>query len=167
MPREPSIPENERSLIIRREAELAILPEVASAALTEIINRSLVHIQTSKDLAKLYRIGEHEVLGPDYRLVCAWAEELDLAPDDVLERLLRIPKWAVNDCVTVLKGHFRSLYVDGECLPISYLPKIKGLEISNIAMVGNYSGAKSTGLPANADLMEFIRLRPCLRVVER
>ena len=32
---------------------------------------------------------------------------------------------------------------------------------------GNYSGAKSTGLPANADLMASIRLRPCLRVVER
>jgi hypothetical protein len=33
--------------------------------------------------------------------------------------------------------------------------------------VGNYSGAKSSGWPANADLMESIRLRPCLRVVER
>jgi 6-phosphogluconolactonase len=37
----------------------------------------------------------------------------------------------------------------------------------NTVAVGNYSGAKSTGWPANADLMDSIRLRPCLRVVER
>ena len=31
----------------------------------------------------------------------------------------------------------------------------------------NYSGAKSSGLPAKADLMESIKLTPCLRDVDR
>ncbi len=49
-------------------------------------------------------------------------------------------------------------------------PEIRGLQKQIAAKtneIGNYSGAKSSGWPANADLMESIRLRPCLRVVER
>ena len=106
LPPEPSqspTPTEESGLRIQREAGLAKLPNEGSPALSEIISRSLVHIQTSRALGIRQRIGEHELCGPDYRLVCTWAEELRLTPEVVLKRLLKEPKWAKGDCTTI--GH--------------------------------------------------------------
>ena len=58
-----------------------------SRAINEMVDRSLVHIQTSKELSKLHRIGEHELCTPDYQLVCAWAEQCELEPEVVMHAL--------------------------------------------------------------------------------
>ncbi len=49
-PEPPQLPE-ETSLIIQRGAGLVTLPHGGSPALSEMINRSLVHLQPSKALA--------------------------------------------------------------------------------------------------------------------
>ena len=51
MPPEPSKPPAETGLIIQRGAGLMTLPSGGSPALSEMISRSLVHLQTSKALA--------------------------------------------------------------------------------------------------------------------
>ena len=127
MSQESSKPSQNKDLIIRPEAGLANLPNGKSAALAEIINRSLVHIQTSKTLGVRHRIGEQELFGPDYRLVCAFAEDLRLMPEEVLSRLL------VTGCgnkgwgTKVEEGRFMALHIDNKTLPISSIPSIDGL----------------------------------------
>ena len=111
--------------IIRQESGLAGLPVGGSPALSEIINRSLIHIQTNKVLAVRHRIGELQLCDPDYRLVCSWAEELRLTQEDVLERLMNYPYMRS----TLVDGKFKELRVDQGFLEISGLPSISGLKI--------------------------------------
>jgi len=81
-------PPVESGLIVQSGGALARLPDGGTPALAEIINRSLAQIQTSRALTTRHRIGEHELCGPDYRLVCALAEDVRLIPEEVLKRLL-------------------------------------------------------------------------------
>jgi len=85
---EPTKTPEEAGLLIRPSTGLVSLPDGGSPVMAEIISRSLVHIQTSKALGILHRIGEHELYGPDYRLICAWAEELRADPGDMLKKLV-------------------------------------------------------------------------------
>ena len=57
-----------------------------------------------------------------------------------------------------LHGYLGAVSKKLECAP---------LRIGGVEDHGNYSGAKSSGLPAKADWMESIRLTPCLRDVDR
>ena len=125
MSSENSNPAEETGLQFHPGSGLAGLPNAGTPALSEIIGRSLVHVQTSKALGMLHRIGEHELYGPDYRLVCAWAEELRLTQEDVLERLTSYPYMRS----TLVNGKFKELRVDQGFLEISGLPSISGLKI--------------------------------------
>ena len=85
------MPENESQNDDQNEHGLipgGALPAISaksSGPLDEMVERSLVSIRTSKEL---HRIGEHELYGPDYRLVCVWAEETGMSKEEVLEELL-------------------------------------------------------------------------------
>lgn len=125
----------ETGLIIQREASLVTLPNGGSPAMSEMINRSLVHLQTSKALDLLHRIGEHDLRDPDYRLVCAWAEELHRSPGEVLDCLLDPSSAEQGDHArpsTILDGRFVDLFVDQGVLEISGLPKIEGLQLLHL-----------------------------------
>lgn len=148
-------------LIIRRESGLTLLPNSVSSALAEIISRSLVHIQSNKalsgmvyedgerhslvqtpisqSLATLHRIGEHELYGPDYSLVCAWARELQLTPEETMRRLLkrsRDKEWCWD--TRIEEGRFKNLCVvasgksEKETLSVSSIPSIKGLVVEKL-----------------------------------
>lgn len=97
MPDDRPDSEAHNSQIIRQESELAQFPDGGSPVLAEIINRSLGHIQTSRTLAIRHQIGEHKLCGPDYQLVCSWAEELKLTKEDVLDRLLDRSQIQITD----------------------------------------------------------------------
>ncbi len=118
-------------LQIRPESGLAGISADGSPALSEIISRSIVHIQTSKSLATRHWIGKHELCGPDYQLVCVWAEELRLAPEHVLELLL---KAAFGGCTSIIDGRFKQLFVSGSVLPVCGLPPIKGLSVEVLSL---------------------------------
>ena len=139
-------PPEESGLIIRGNASLAKLPDGGTPALSEILNRSLVHIQTSKILGTRHRIGDHELCGPDYRLVCAWAEELKLRPDEVLFQLLsdhsewhflqerlrhKIEK---KSRTAIVMGQFKLLNIIQETLPVSIAPRIEELAIETLIL---------------------------------
>ena len=126
-PEIPKAPE-EALLKIQPKVGLAQVPDGASSALSEIINRSLVHIQTSKALEMLHRIGEYELYGPDYRLVCALAEEVLLTPEEVLRRLL-VAESGYVWCTRIEGGRFKVLNVDKKTLAISSIPSIDGLVV--------------------------------------
>ena len=85
---EQSPPSEKTSLLTQSESGLANISSNDSPALSEIMSRSLIHIQTSKILTARHRIGSHELCDPDYRLVCSWAEELRLTQEDVFERMI-------------------------------------------------------------------------------
>ena len=127
-PEPPQLPE-EASLIIQRGAGMVTLPQGGSPALSEIISRSLAHLRTCAAVGKRHRIGEHELCAPDYQLVCTWAEELQLTPEDVLKRLLKRRDMREKNLTTIVDGRFTSLVVDGEALPVSSLPPIEDLAI--------------------------------------
>lgn len=129
MPSEPLNSPSETGLIIQRGAGLVTIPNSGSTALSEIVNRSLVHIRTSKMLEIRHRVGEHDLFGPDYSLVCFWAEELRKTPEEVMERLL-IGIRGVGS--RIVNGRFSDLVVDQEFLPVSGIPPIKGLKVEHL-----------------------------------
>jgi Leucine-rich repeat (LRR) protein len=120
------------SLLIRPSYGLVSLPEGGSPALSEIISRSLVHIQASRALATRHRIGEHELCEPDYGLVCAFAEDLRLPPEEVLKRLLLPKSGYLFPDTRIEDGRFKELLVDRETLPISSIPFIEGLVVERL-----------------------------------
>lgn len=137
---EDSQPIENNRLAIHPESGLARLPNNESSALIEIIDRSLAHIQTSKTRAALHWIGTHELCGPDYHLVCAWAEELGILPEEVLQHLLEedsedaLPEWRT----IIVGGTFESLQVDRTVLPIQEIPEVEGLVLKRLRLF--YSG---------------------------
>jgi hypothetical protein len=128
MPANPKHP-TESGLIVRSGGALAKLPDGGTHALAEIINRSLVHIQTSKALAVRHRIGEHDLCGPDYRLVCAFAEDVGMTPEEVLRRLLLPKSGYLFPDTRIEDGRFKELLIDEETLPFSSIPSIEGLVV--------------------------------------
>ncbi len=117
MSSEPPARPEESGILIRPPTGLVSAPDGGPSAMSEIISRSLVHIQTSKALGMLHRIGKHELFGPDYRLVCTWAEESRLTQEEVLVRLLS------NKGTILIDGRFEAIYIDEfSKLGISGLP---------------------------------------------
>jgi len=92
MPSEPPKPPEETGLIIRRGSGLAILPNGAPPVLSEIINRSLAHIQTSTSIATPKRIAGEECefeIASSVKLVMCWippGEFLMGSPEDEMGR---------------------------------------------------------------------------------
>ena len=88
MPPEPPTHPEESGLVIRPSTGLVSLPEGGSPALSEIINRSLVHIQASKALAiPERRAGEEQEfeIAPGVKIVMCWippGEFLMGSPED-------------------------------------------------------------------------------------
>lgn len=89
-------------------------------ALSEMVSRSLANIEASNQLSTLHRVGEHELHDPDYRLVCAWAEETGWSNEKVLDFLLEIK-------AEVSGGRFVKLVLSA---PIKSIPLIEGLEVA-------------------------------------
>ncbi len=150
------------------ETSLRILPKSGlklqsnpPPALAEIINRSLVHIQTSKTLSVRHRVGAYELCWPDYSLVCAWAEDLGLTPEETIRRLLIQAGISDGEWDTRIEdGRFRSLcvatsvfeeFVHMETLSVSSIPPIKGLAVEKL-----YLRLKNT--PVGLDLSFFPNL---------
>ena len=131
MPEENPLAPAENGLVIRPSTDLVRLPEGGSSALSEIISRSLAHIQASQSLGTLHRIGEHELQGPDFRLVCAWAEELGLTAEEVLIVLL-IENEDVDFQTQLVSGRFISIYVDRNVLPIKEFHSAEKLHLKRL-----------------------------------
>jgi len=130
-----TVPPVESGLIVQSGGALARLPDGGTPALAEIINRSLVQILTSKALAARHRIGEHELCGPDYRLVCALAEDMGLTPEETLRRLLLTGGKGLECWDTRIEnGRFKALRFREETLRISSIPVIEGLGVETVSL---------------------------------
>jgi hypothetical protein len=160
MSEEPPETANEAGLRTQHDTELINLPDGRFRHLSEIINRSLVCIQTSKALAKNHRVGGHELCDPDYRLVCAYGEELNLPLEEVLTLLLNDRRNGSDDYFrSILRdGHFVRLYIDQSQLPTASFPAITGLKVTELVLSSrgglgfDLSGLKPKSLP---DLVDF------------
>jgi len=95
--------------------------------LSEMVSRSLTNIEASNKLSTLHRIGDHELHDPDYRLVCAWAEELGQDNEGTLDFLCR---WHAE----ISEGRFVKLRLRG---PFNSIPLIEGLEVRMLNCTDN------------------------------
>lgn len=152
MSSENSNPPEETGLKLQENSGLMRLPSSGTPVLSEIINRSIIHIHTSKALGLRHRIGGHELCSPDYQLVCAWAEELQLTPENVMITLLsqsdemeaELKEHYQLNALTdnegrrtrIVDGHFKSLLVVRALLPISGIPLIEGLIVERFTLLG-------------------------------
>ncbi|MDA9924100.1 hypothetical protein N9E25_12250 [Verrucomicrobiales bacterium] len=98
-------------------------------ALSEMVSRSLANIEASNQLSTLHRVGEHELHDPDYRLVCAWAEETGWSNQEVLDFLL-------EEGAKVSEGRFVALVLEKPC---DSIPLIEGLEVGILIYANNFS----------------------------
>ena len=92
--------------------------------LSEMVSRSLANIEASNKLSTLHRVGEHELHDPDYRLVCAWAEETGWSNEEVLKVLLRRK-------TKISEGRFVELVYS---LSLRSIPQIEGLEVRILSL---------------------------------
>ena len=139
MPPEESKASDKHGIIIRPSTGLVSHPNEDSPALGEIMTRSMVHIQTSKALGMRHRVGEQELFGPDYTLVCAFAEVLRMTPEEVLRRLLLVGKFEqehLNTKTKIEDGRFKALRIDEDTLPVSSIPSIAGLVVESLQWWG-------------------------------
>lgn len=129
MPEEFPIPPAVSGLVIPPSTGLVGLPEGGSPALSEIISRSLAHVQACSKSSVRHQIGEHELCGPDYEFVCVIAEDLRLPPEEVLRRMLLPDDYDTDSPTKIKDGQFMNLRVSGQTLPISAIPSIEGLVV--------------------------------------
>ena len=87
--------------------------------LSEMISRSLANIVASNQLITLHRVGDHELHDPDYRQICAWAEETGWSNEEVLNYLLE--KGAEVSGGRFVKLILRRLFIS--------IPQIEGLKV--------------------------------------
>ena len=128
-------PETETSLTQIARTAITKNPAEKSSALNEIINNSIAHIQTSKTLDKLRRIGEHQLQWPDYQLVYTWAEQLGMQEEALLMILLgSIHKHPKKFKTTLVDGRFVNLVIDSRLNQIVELPAIEGLSIEMLSL---------------------------------
>ena len=112
MPPEPPRSPEETGLIIQREAGLVTLPNGGSPALSEMISRSLVHLQTSKALAVAERRAGDECdfeIAPGVMMRMCWippGEFVMGSPKDELGRSL----WQTQHRVTITQGFWLGKY---------------------------------------------------------
>jgi hypothetical protein len=123
--------QKDTSLRIQAGTALARMTAGDSPSLTDILNRSLIQIRSNSSLKKRQRIGDFELLDPDFQLVCIWADELNMPPEEVLKRLLQLPNrdshW--KHPTSLVDGKFETLFIDRQLLPILRFPPIRGLSI--------------------------------------
>jgi formylglycine-generating enzyme required for sulfatase activity len=101
--------------------------------------KTIVHVQTSKILNRIHRIGEHELAWPDYQLVCYWARHLSISPMEVLMILLNptpLSIVAAGYKTRIIEGHFVDLVVNGAIRSAKSFPAIEGLQIEKIHLCG-------------------------------
>jgi len=127
-------PDHHGGLIPRSDSGLARLPGGESSPVLEMVTRSLVHLQASKALSTRHRIGEHFLCGPDYRLVCAMAEDVGMTPEAVLRALESFsPEEGAGEATRIVDGRFISLAIS-EDVPISAFPSIEGLVVASLSL---------------------------------
>jgi len=120
-------------LIGRPDSGLVNLDKQALPAMSEIINRSLFHIQTSKTLDGLHRIGTFELRWPDYQLVCLLAEDFCVDPDVVMSALFTVEPDTDGQWQTRLTdGRFRTLRLSNYFPKIKSFPYVKGLQLEKL-----------------------------------
>lgn len=141
----------ESGQIIPRDSGLKRATTDDSKPLSEIIARSLIHIQTSKNLSTLHRIGEYELFDPDYRMICTWGEELRLSPQEIMDFLHTEP----HNSVKISNGKITEIELDHYFFEVSGIPDIKGLEIENLCL--SFFGTNKSFLQ-RFDLSIFPRL---------
>lgn len=130
-------PESESSLTRMANTEIIRYSSEQSPVLSEIINRSLGHIQTSKILGKPHRIGEHELKWPDYQFVCLLAEQLKIQPENVMLMLLeQIQVGRGNIQTTLIEGRFFAITLGPRFKGIRGFPSIEGLQIKLLLVKG-------------------------------
>jgi hypothetical protein len=124
------------------------------STLGEIVNQSLIYLKTSKHLTTQHRIGDYKLFDPDYRLVCAMAEDLCLSTDETLHQLLLTKDNPSSFSTRIVNGRFRSIHIYKEILPISSIPIINGLtiEFARINLKGMLSSSSFLTFPELKEL---------------
>jgi hypothetical protein len=146
------MPDNEKlSLIPLPGSALAKQSPVEDRVLSAMVGEALLLVrrqQTSLQ-AERFRIGDHELCGPDYRQILHWATSLELAPEIFLERLFferhlagrisddhPLKSWAGTK---IRNGQLVSIHWDAKILPLSLLRLVEN--IATTALSFEYDGS--------------------------
>ncbi|MBK8036643.1 MAG: hypothetical protein IPK22_05840 [Verrucomicrobiaceae bacterium] len=128
-----------RSLAREGSAGRCIVEEMVTGAL------EIMEAQTSA-LVPRFAIGEHLLSEPTYLQILAWADELGLKPELVLEHLLRLPEaekklWGWKDDMRTLieDGRLKRIALNRDWLPVDCARWQVGLVLESLVIWG---GAK-------------------------
>ncbi len=119
--------------------------------LAEMVNGALALSRgTGSDtrLTRRFRIGDHELCEPDYQQILLWAKAMEMVPETVIERLLKVRKYNTGkgNGTAFENGRIIKLAWDMALLPLDSFEWVKGLEIETI----DCSGCQFTELDLSA-----------------
>jgi len=133
---EPDNSESSRPIDLTRRPKPKAHRELHPAA-PESNSNSHVHIRTRKVQEALHRIGDQELYGPDYHLLCAFAEESKCTPKETLDELLGRKQTLSGTrrryAAEIVDGRFSSLSVFASA---SSFPSIQGLTLTRLCLRG-------------------------------
>ena len=142
------MPKNDNhSLILLPQSALANKSLGEDRVLSAMVGETLALIpgQQTTLQAPRFRIGEHELCGPDFRQILRWAADMDLEPLVFLERLtdlsLRCPEvrlllaiFSEDPRLTrIANGCLVAIHWDLELLPIEYFQPVETLQIEALS----------------------------------
>jgi len=136
----PLVPQPSGSLVAAGPSGERIVAEMMSGALA----LSRVEAKADAALVPRFKIGEHVFCEPDYRQIMLWAASLEMEPETVIERLMKVPRysdpwsyepWQKCDSTKVVNGRLVQLAWDMESLPIRQFIWVEELEIESLIFV--------------------------------
>jgi hypothetical protein len=150
----PEFHENygESEIRIQPKSDVQKATNDSASVLGEIVNHSLIYIKTSKNVSTRHRIGEYELFDPDYRFVCAMAEDLLLSPEETLNQLLLTKDIPASFSTRIVNYRFKSIHIYKEILPLSSIPIIEGLTVE-------YARINLKGILSSAAFLTFPELK--------
>jgi hypothetical protein len=151
--------DEEKALVLRKEGAVTGKCSGSKAILNRMVSDAVALANSSKSSlsAACFTIGVYEFREIDYRQIVRWAEQLDLLPEEVVERLQQsIYSFEDKDIsFEVQDGSIISLVIDYKRLPLIDFTSDKRLLISKIAFTGRLDQVIPT-IKLELRLLEFL-----------
>jgi Leucine-rich repeat (LRR) protein len=162
-------PSEKLAIILSESKALVSKNERISNLLGEVVQDSLAILRRESALAqKSFKIGDYELLDPDYRQILLWSEDLMLDPLVVLKTLIQEKEdnWQQRfEFVTLNNGRLINIIMDLNKLPLKEIKWVDGIAVEKLWIRGNLDPECALNVSLKLPQIRWLKL-PGLRLTE-